>query len=399
MSEVSQNNEIAQRAAFLDLDAVDRAHLDKLAPLYESCAADFVDTFYRHLLRFEETAKFLGDPRLVERLKRAQNEHFKSMLGADWDEKYVSDRQQVGHTHAEVGIEPHLFLGAYNQYAQFCFRRFATAKTSEARQDLEQLLSVLKVIFLDVGLTLDAYFDQLTQKLRHALDMLWRANIELKHFAQLASHDLKTPLATVANLCDEALDEFGEQMPVEARNLVEAAKKRTFRMSTMIDELLASQLAPEGSETNSEIESEAALAEAIERVRPLAGSKGVEINVPHVLPRVWGNRIRLQEAFYNLLSNAVKFSAGPHARVDVTVDSQEGHYQFCISDTGSGIPPEELERIFMPFRRLPQHRQLPGSGLGLYFTKHMIEHQEGRVWVESQPGQGSRFFVLLKKRQ
>ncbi len=69
--------------------------------------------------------------------------------------------------------------------------------------------------------------------------MYWKANIELRQFAHLASHDLKTPLATVANFCDEAIDEFGGQMPDEAKALIESARQRTFRMSRMIDELLS----------------------------------------------------------------------------------------------------------------------------------------------------------------
>src|SRR4051812_8873474 len=99
MSEGSPRAEIEQRAAFLELDERDRDHLHKLAPLYESCSNAFVDAFYRHLLAFPETAKFLADEQLVKRLKRAQNEHFKSMLEARWGEQYLNDRRRVGHVH------------------------------------------------------------------------------------------------------------------------------------------------------------------------------------------------------------------------------------------------------------------------------------------------------------
>ena len=166
------------------------------------------------------------------------------MLEAPWDEEYVQGRNRVGDTHADVGIEPNVFLGAYNLYAQYCFRHLMTGLGHREQADLDRLLSVLKVIFLDIGLTLDADFARLIESQRQALDMLWKANVELKQFAQLASHDLKTPLATVANLCDEALDEFGTQIPEGARDLVEAARQRTFRMSRMIDELLAFSASP-----------------------------------------------------------------------------------------------------------------------------------------------------------
>ena len=244
--------DLAQRLAFLDLDEADVARL-RPAPLFSRHEDDFVEAFYRHLFSFPETAAFLQDPALVERLKEAQRVHFASMLDAAWDEEYVERRHQVGDTHADVGIGPDVFLGAYNQYVQYCFRHLIPELGQRERADLERLLSVLKVIFLDVGLTLDAYFARSSESQRQALDMLWKANVELRQFAQLASHDLKTPLATVANLCDEALDEFGEQMPAGARDLVEAARQRTFRMSRMIDELLAFSASPEGVETNTEI--------------------------------------------------------------------------------------------------------------------------------------------------
>jgi signal transduction histidine kinase len=66
-----------------------------------------------------------------------------------------------------------------------------------------------------------------------------------------------------------------------------------------------------------------------------------------------------------------------------------------FADNGPGIPPEERERLFAPFRRLAMHRDRPGSGLGLYFTKNLVTQLGGRIWVESEPGAGSRFHVQL----
>src|SRR5689334_22277441 len=103
---------------------------------------------------------------------------------------------------------------------QHSCRAFAALQWEEVQQYVEQVLPLIKVIFLDIGLTLDAYFSQATQRLREALDMYWKANDDLRRFAQLTSHDLKTPLATVANLCDEVLDEFGDEIPVEAREMI-----------------------------------------------------------------------------------------------------------------------------------------------------------------------------------
>ena len=238
LPESGKQTPLAQRLAFLQIAAEDRQRLRALAPRLEAHSDSFVEQFYRHLFRFEDTARFLEDPELVDRLKRMQQAHLKSMLEDDVNDDYVAQCRRVGDVHAHIGISPEMFLGAYNQYLQYSLRQLATTPDLPTGEFVEQILSLLKVVFLDVELTLEAYFAEATQNLRQALDLVFRANTELRQFAQLTSHDLKTPLATVANLCDEALDEFGPDLPAGAAELIEAAKQRTYRMSSMIDELL-----------------------------------------------------------------------------------------------------------------------------------------------------------------
>jgi signal transduction histidine kinase len=389
-------DKLFERLAYLDLSAADQERLRELAPKFKTFSAELVEAFYRHLFSFPESARFLSDPKLVERLKQLQLEHFVSLLQADWGPEYFERRRRVGQTHASVGIDPELFLGAYSQYVQQSFHRYLTADGATVPPQLEGLLSLLKVVFLDLGLTLDAYFTRATQTMQQALDMYWKANTELRQFAHLASHDLKTPLATVANFCDEALDEFGERMPAEAKQLIESARARTFRMSTMIDELLSTVTSFDLSKQLQEVSSQTALNEAVDRLRPAILAKQLVLETPKSLPIVWGDAVRLRESFYNLLSNAVKYIERSPGHIKISVRPHAEGFEFVFRDDGPGIPQEELDLIFAPFRRSAKHRAQPGSGLGLYFTKTMIEHQEGRVWAESEPGVGSSFHVVLR---
>jgi signal transduction histidine kinase len=379
------------------MDAADRQRLRDLAPHLNAHAAAFVEQFYRHLSAFDETARFLRDPQLVARLKQAQQAHLESMLAAQWDADYIERRYRVGNVHAQVGISPTIFLGAYNQYLQFCLRQLAPASGEPSPELAEQILSLQKAVFLDIGLTLEAYFTQSTQNLRRALDLVYQANAELRQFAQFTSHDLKTPLATVANLCDEALDEFGASMPDEAARLIESARARTFRMSETIDELLHSTMSLHSDVPLDVVDSDRAIGEALEMVRPLAEQKKIDLKVAERLPRVLGDHARVREIFYNLLSNAVKFSDKRRGRVEIGCTVRDDDCIFAVSDNGPGIPAEELARVFVPFRRLPAHREVPGSGLGLYFAKTMVEQQEGSIWVQSEVGAGSCFYVRLKR--
>ena len=132
--------------------------------------------------------------------------------------------------------------------------------------------------------------------------MVFRTNRELRQFAQLTSHDLKTPLATVVNLCDEALDEFGDDMPPQAAKLVAAAKERTFRMSRMIDEFLEVTASSDDLEANSQIDSRRVIEEVVERpateartagnrVAP-AGRAACGLGQPHSTARIVLQRAR-----------------------------------------------------------------------------------------------------------
>ncbi len=391
--------ELARRLGFLELSPQDAQRLQSLAGEFQSHAAEFVESFYLRLFAFDETSSFLQDTELVRRLKITQRDYFLQMLRARWDELYVHQRRAVGKAHAEVGIEPQWFLGAYNLYIQFWVQKFAKTAPPDERVHLEQLSSIFKAVLLDVGLTLDRYFLESTNELRRALALYWKANEELRQFAQITSHDLKTPLATVANLCEETLDEFGQSMPVEAGQLIASAKDRAYRMSTTIDELLASAIQSSEVESNRPISSAACVQQAVEQLNHLIRMNAIELHVDDDLPRIVGNPVRFREVIYNLLSNAVNYMDKPNGRISVTATvtaTVNGPTcVFCVADNGPGIPREEQLRIFAPFRRLREHRAIPGSGVGLYFAKTMVEQQGGRMWVESEPGQGSRFFVAM----
>ncbi|MCH7685190.1 MAG: hypothetical protein IH899_00665 [Planctomycetes bacterium] len=377
------------------LDEDDAARLRSLTQDFTASAEEFVDAFYDHLLRFEETRRLLADPELVKRLKETQREHLETLLEARWDEAFVDRRHRVGQAHADVGLEPQWFLGAYNMCLQFWLERLAANAGDTSREQFETAISLVKAVLLDIGLALDSYFVQSTLGLRKALDLYWNANFELRQFAHLTSHDLKTPLATVANLCDEALDEFGDQMPAGARDLIDAARQQAYRMGTTIDELLHAVITPAEQSPDQRASTQEAVAEAIDRLRRLLNKKQITVDIVDDLPDVVGDNARLREVFYNLLSNAAKFIDKSPGWITIEATCKGDRCVLCVSDNGPGIPTEDLERIFAPFRRLSQHEDVEGSGLGLYFVKNLVEQQGGRIWTEATVGEGSRFYVEL----
>ena len=214
--EIPPSEVLAQRRAFLEISDADVERVRGLAGLFDSFLDGYVEQLFAHLVAHPVTASFLTDADLVACLKQVQKQYFESLLRARLDSDYVVDRQRIGQVHADVGLEPPWFLGAYNQYLQYTFRQFAAHCGGDLGCYVEGTLALLKLLLLDMGLALDPYFARSTEHLRTALRLLAQSNAEVKEFAHLASHDLKTPLATVANLCE---GKYSVNPPASARRV------------------------------------------------------------------------------------------------------------------------------------------------------------------------------------
>ncbi len=156
-------------------------------------------------------------------------------------------------------------------------------------------------------------------------------------------------------------------------------------MSDTIDELLETSISLQSKDNEQLVLLERPFQEALDRVRPMIEAKGIELHAMPLNVSVIGNHVKLREAIYNVLSNAAKFTPADTAgKITVSIELRDGLCLLIITDTGPGIPPEELQHIFIPFRRLRMHRDEPGSGLGLYFTKSLIEQMQGKVTAYSK---------------
>ena len=143
------------------------------------------------------------------------------------------------------------------------------------------------------------------------------------------------------------------------------------------------------------------LREALERgvvmVRERAMRSGVELGLEAnpAVDLVDGDERRIRQVVFNLLSNAVKFTPRD-GRVDVSTSKQDGHVRISVTDTGPGIAPEDLERIFEEFQQTDIGAdEREGTGLGLALSKRLVELHGGRIWVDSEPGKGSTFTFTL----
>jgi two-component system phosphate regulon sensor histidine kinase PhoR len=234
----------------------------------------------------------------------------------------------------------------------------------------------------------------------HDVTELRRLEQVRREFVANVSHELRTPLTAIKGYAETLLD-GGLADPVRSAEFVEVIARHTERLGVLIEDLL-DLAAVEQGEARVEMGS-VRLGEVVSQaesvVRAAAAEKGlaVQVDLPPTLPQVRADRDRLAQVLINLLDNAVKFTP-PGGRVGVAAGSSDGLVTIAVSDTGVGIPPADLPRIFERFYRVDRSRDRRegGTGLGLAIAKHLTTAMGGQIEVTSRPGAGSTFRVTLR---
>jgi PAS domain S-box-containing protein len=212
---------------------------------------------------------------------------------------------------------------------------------------------------------------------------------------QMVSHDLRNPISTIG-MTSELLLEFSLD-PQEQRKHLEIIRRTVNSMNRFIQDLLDVSQTESGQlaiETHS-ISPGALVKEACDLMRPLveAESQRLEYVVPDDLPRVVADPSRIQQVLSNLLGNARKF-AGAGGSIRLQVARSEEGVTFAVFDNGPGIPAEALPRLFDRHWRARETAHL-GAGLGLAIAKGIVEAHGGRIWVESEVGEGTAFYFVI----
>lgn len=385
----------AERKNFLDLTPEDEAAVADLRKWFDHIAPQLIESFYEHLLKHEPSARFLHDPGLVDRLQSMQTQYFAELVSGRYDAEYVEQRLRVGQAHHQIGLAPRWYLGAYNVYMQQCFPAFARALGGDVPP---ALLSLLKVILLDIGLTLETYFAASTQQLQRqnqelekALQIYFSTEIKARQYAKLTGHEIRGSLNAIANVVEEVAEDFADEIPSEAREMLIAANDRCRQMMHVVERILAE---PEHAGQPKWVETSDLLREVEDRMPIYSSNRSVELRLPQESVRVWADPIGLREVFANLISNAVHHIDGPDAQITVAYERECGVHVFSVRDNGPGIPRNAQQHIFQPFYRATT-RPRDGKGLGLYFVRRIVEQHGGLVWIDSAVGDGCRVSFSL----
>ena len=224
-------------------------------------------------------------------------------------------------------------------------------------------------------------------------------NRELDTFVYTVSHDLKAPLVSLKGMADLLLQDYGGKLDQEGRHYLERLKGNTEQMERLILDLLAlSRIGREGRAAEAVDLDEVVATLLTEWAEPIR-SKEIKV-VRSALPILWGIRPQIEQVMANLFSNAVKYIGNsPHPLIQIgTTNGAEGMVQCYVRDNGIGIDPLYHEKIFGLFHRLKE-TEAEGTGVGLAIVKKIVEGTGGKIWVESQKGQGTTFYFTWPKVQ
>lgn len=226
---------------------------------------------------------------------------------------------------------------------------------------------------------------------RRATRELARSNAELSSFAYLAAHELKAPLQAISGFAALLDKVHAANLDDHGREFVRWIIDGSARMNTLIEELLAYCAVDRAEAVEVPVHLEQALLDALDQLKvEVAGREALIESGP--LPVVTGDPVQLVQLLENLLANALKFvEDGRVPRIAVSAERSEEAWVVTVADNGIGVADDARERIFAMFERLHPRDRYGGTGIGLSICKRIIERRGGTVWVEPNPGGGSRF--------
>jgi signal transduction histidine kinase len=235
---------------------------------------------------------------------------------------------------------------------------------------------------------------QMEDALRQSGAALQRSSQELEHFAYIASHDLQEPLRMVASYAQLLARRYAGALDERADKYIHYVTDGARRMQSLIsDLLLLSRVGTKGKPLRPTDCAEV-VDEVLRDMRSLLRDSEAQVSCD-ALPVVLADAPQLAELFQNLISNAIKFRGEVAPQVHISAKRDGGAWILSVEDNGIGIEEKHLDTIFLAFRRLHVRDRYPGTGIGLAIAKKIVERHGGRIWVESQPGHGSTFYVSL----
>lgn len=223
---------------------------------------------------------------------------------------------------------------------------------------------------------------------------LKQANKELRDFAYVTSHDLKSPLRAINTLANWLYLDYADKFDEKAKEQMHLLLGRVERMHHLIEAIF--QFSSLGSHMGKpeEVDLNMLVDNVLKKLNP---PDKFFIRVDEELPKINYDKERIEQVFEHLVSNALQFINKEDGKINIGCVEEENEWQFYVKDNGPGIEKKYFEQIFEMFKTLQSRDEIETSGIGLTIVKKIIEMNEGRVWLESKIDIGSTFFFTVPK--
>jgi light-regulated signal transduction histidine kinase (bacteriophytochrome) len=219
-------------------------------------------------------------------------------------------------------------------------------------------------------------------------------NRELDEFTYVVSHDLKAPLRAISNLSEWLEEDLQDKLDEETSNNITLLRSRVERMNQFIDGLLRYSRAGRIDVDKTIVNVGELLEKIIDSISP---PPNFAIAIGENMPTLITESLLLEQVFSNLISNGIKHNEKEKGNIEISVRELDEYYEFAVTDDGVGIAPTDREKIFVIFQTLTARDTKENTGIGLSIVKKIIENQDGKIWLESELGQGSTFYFTWHK--
>lgn len=237
-----------------------------------------------------------------------------------------------------------------------------------------------------------------TKELQVANRRLREEMAEKEDFLRAVSHDLNAPLRNIAGMATMIMMKWKDALPEDALARLQRIQANVDSEQSLIAELLELSRIKSRPETRTVVDMRALMEDVARTFEYELKSRNIELAITGGMPGLYVEKNRMRQVFQNLLDNAIKYMHRTDGgRIEIGWDYAEGMHLFTVWDNGPGIPREEQEKIFFVFRRAASAAagRTEGKGVGLAWVKSVVANYDGRVWVDSTPGEGATFTVAL----
>lgn len=388
--------DVERRKAYLEIRPEDEGRLRRAHALLRKHATTIIDRFYAYLFAHEHTRRMLEAPGLVERLKNLQARYFQELTAGTYDVDYCTNRIRVGFAHQRIGLAPEWYLGAYVKYLHIVTDVLSQGFGRDYEGFYQTIVSITKVIYLDMGLALDAYQHAAQEKLQEKNLELGRLQMAKRQLSDMIVHDLQNPLTGILS----ALEMLQVSAGPDTREIFEEAIQRCRDLSGMILNVLHVSRAETGEVKtyleNLDLRKIADSAAQVFHRTAARDGYGLRVAGEASLP-VRTDEHLTRRILENLIRNALRHTPKGTA-IEVVVDrSPEGRARVRVRDDGPGIRPDIQAKLFEPYAAfaLRETGIRVDSGLGLPSCRVLADALGATLTVESDGRKGTTFSLVF----